>query len=1186
MRKTKISNRFISRICLILVCMCVALQSAAGITIKNKDISLQEALAKVKEQTGVYVMYENGVVDAERHISLDLQNVSLPVAMDAICAKGGLSYEIKGEYVLVTRAPRNHGEAGYIYGRVTDEEGNPLAGVSVIRTGKFSGTVTDAEGFYSIQARKGDHLQFRYIGMHPVEVAVVGDNAINIKMENDAQNLQEVQVLSTGYQSLPRERATGAFSTLSAEDLKKLPSANVVQRMEGQVPGMKVSVLSGDRSFVYTGGALQSANSSTRTVGNNDYDMAIRGVSTLRGEKMPLLVVDGVICDFDISSLDPNTIENITILKDAAAASIWGSRAANGVIVVTTKKGEQAMRPKVSFGMTLTTQDKPDLKSLNRLSSAATLEYEKEIVDKGYIYETVPNSYYTASTVYPEGSLLAMKLKNGSITQAEYDARVKELSSVDNFDQIKDYFMQRAFSQQYNASVSGGTTNSTYFYSMSYAKENPYAKGDSGSRLNINLSNSWKLFNWATLSTNFAGTFLKYKNNGMGIGTILGGTTKVMPYTALVDADGKGVEQDVYDPTWVASLGSAYKRWTYNYLEEVQLGSHTQRSDNYSANINLLIPIVWGISSQTTYALERGNTTIKNWYDPETYQMRNMLNYYTPAGATTNTLGIRNGGLSDQHSRDRNWTFREQLNYDGHYSGIHRISALAGVELRQTYVEQGSSTIWGYNPETGISDANIDMSYNQSYNTIAGYPTSFNGGGYPNEVNRRRRYLSYFANAGYTLLDRYYVSASVRYDDYNNFGLDRKYRAKPFYSFGAKWNLSREEFLEQTTWISNLALRATYGVNGNISLDAYPFTKISLTSNWITGQPSASITALANPQLRWESTKTANFGLDFGLFNYRLTGNIEYYLKRSRDLIYEFPFSSAVVGNIGNSQLNRNAVAINGQGFEASLRGIAYQDSDWNVEIGANMSWNKNKVLSNTFFKEEQYLSYMNYMPTYIGTLEGYSTDKLFVFRYAGLNENGQPLVYNKDGEIMTPADKIESVDDLLYVGHQNPTVFGGVTLNVRWKNFTLYSLFTYQFGGHFMRPTLSGYITNTYSRDWAKMTADIADRWREPGDELKTNVPGMTSDYIAVSRYKYSDINVEKSDYLRWRTVSLTYSFSNSLISKIGIGGANIGIAMSNIGLLWKSNKAGIDPDYCYGMNGFSVAPGKSYTVNLSVNF
>lgn len=454
-------------------------------------------------------------------------------------------------------------------------------------------------------------------------------------------------------------------------------------------------------------------------------------------------------------------------------------------------------------------------------------------------------------------------------------------------------------------------------------------------------------------------------------------------------------------------------------------------------------------------------------------------------------------------------------------------------------------------------------------------------------MNRRRRYLSYFANAGYTLFDRYYVSASVRYDDYNNFGLDRKYRAKPFYSFGAKWNLSREKFMEQTTWINNLAVRATYGVNGNISLDAYPFTKISFTSNWITGQPSASITALANPQLRWESTKTANFGLDFSLLNYRLNGSVEYYLKRSRDLIYEFPFSSAVVGNIANSSLNRNAVAINGQGLEASLRGIAYQDKDWNVEIGANMAWNKNKVLDNTFFKEAQYLTSINTTPTYMGTLEGYPTDKLFVFRYAGLNENGEPMVYNKAGEKLSPTDNIESVDDLLYAGHQNPVVFGGATLNVRWKNFTLYSLFTYQFGGHFMRPTLSEYVTSNYSRlGWTKMTADIAERWREPGDELKTNVPGITSNYIAVNRYKYSDINVEKSDYLRWRTVSLTYSFSNSLISKIGISGANIGIAMSNIGLLWKSNKAGIDPDYSYGMDGFSVAPGKSYTVNLSVNF
>jgi len=1182
------SNRF-ARICTLLIVFTLAFQAmaAGGITIKQKDITLQDAISAVKQQANVFVMYENGTVKADQRISLNLTDASLQTAMEAICSESGLHYEIKGQYVLLTRTPDNTagGTSGNrVTGRVTDETGEPLAGVTIVISGKAAGTVTNIDGYYSLKAKKGDRLKFRYIGMHPAEITVDNDHEINIAMQNDAQTLSEVEVVSTGYQSLSKERATGSFASISSAELKKVPTPNIVQRLEGQVSGMKIDVFAGDKTFAYTN-TLQSANSSTRTMGAADYNMSIRGVNTLTGEKMPLIVVDGVISDFDISSIDPNNIENITVLKDAAAASIWGSRAANGVIVITTKKGEKGQRPQVGFSATWMTQDKPDLDYLNELTSAQTLDYEKEIVDKGFLYESVPTSYYAAQTYFNEGVRLAFDLKNGKISQEQYDARVASLSAINNHDQISKYALRRASSQQYNISVNGGGNNSTYFYSASYAKENPSAKGNSASRLNLNLSNSWKLFNRATLTTKFAGTFFKYKNNALSLNQFLGGgTVKMMPYHNLVDENGRGIDYDVLNPEWTSTLGDAYKPWTYNFIREMELNDNNQRTDNYTANINLDIPIYWGISSNTTVAFERSYTKAEIWYSPESYYMRDMMNYYTPIGATTNTLGIRNGGLFKQHSDNRNWTFREQLNYDATLGGIHRINAIAGLEMRQTYVEQGSFTIYGYNPETGLEDTKLDLSSNQTYDCIAGYKTSFNYGGYPNEINRRRRFLSYYGNVGYMLLDRYYLSASVRYDDYNNFGLDRKYRAKPFYSFGAKWNLSREKFLEHTSWINNLDIRATYGINGNISLDSYPYTKLYYTSNWITNQPSAGISALANPQLRWEKTNTINIAVDYSLFNYRLSGSIDYYHKKSRDLLYSFPFSSTIVGNIGNSMMTRNVVGINGDGIDFSVNGIVYQDKDWNASVGGNISWNKNEVTDNPFFKEDQYLSNINASPAYIGMIGGYPTDKMFAFRYAGLDENGSPLVYNRDGEKLKPSDKIDSIDDLVNIGHQNPTVYGGINLNIRWKDFTLYSLFTYQFGGHFFRPTMSSYVTNAYSK-W-DLSDDIADRWRQPGDENHTIVPALTSDYTAVNRYKYADVNVEKSDYLRWRQVSLTYNISSSLLSKIHISSANLTLSMSNIGLLWKANKAGLDPDYTSGLGSLNLPPEKAYSLTLNINF
>ena len=1196
-------NRSLRLISLI-IGLALALHASAAndngnITIQKNNISIKEAFDAVKQQAKVFVMYENNSINEKQSINLNLTHASLQTVVEAICSQAGLNYEIKGQYVLVTRNSKS-AQAGaddrHVTGRVIDESGEPMIGATVMVVGKKVGAITDENGYYSIKANHNDKLKFSYIGMESVERTVGDNKTINITFDNHSHNLQEVEVVSTGYQALPKDRATGAFATISDKELKKIPTPNVIQRLEGQVAGVKVTLMAGDKSFDYSN-TLQSANSSTRTVGVNEYNWGVRGVNTLSGEKMPLLVVDGVITDFDISNIDPNNIENITVLKDAAAASIWGARAANGVIVIATKKGQNGQRPQISVGMTWTTQDKPDLGYLNQMSSSEVLAYEKEIVDKGYLYANSPTTFYGASTYYNEGVRLALDLKNGNITQDQYNARVGELGAINNHEQLSKYFMQRATSQQYNASVSGGGNSSSYFYSASYAKESPYTKRNSGSRLALNLNNSWKLFNWATLSTAFTGSFFNYKDNGTALNTLVsprGGTISLMPYANVADENGNGIDYDTVDPRYTSTLSSAYKPWTYNFLQELALRDNVQKTENYTANINLVVPIYAGLSSSTTYALERSHTNATIWYDENSYQVRYMMNYYTPTTATTNSLGIRNGGLYKQQSEDKNWTFREQLNFDHTFGGIHKVNALAGMELRETYKEQGGYTLWGYNRETGITDTNIDMTYNSTYPTINGYNQAFSYGGYPTNVNRKRRYLSYFANAAYTLLDRYYVSASVRYDDYNNFGLDRKYRAKPFYSFGAKWNISREKFMESVKWMNNLALRATYGVNGNISLDAYPFTKITFENNYITQQPSASISAVANPELRWEKTLTTNVGVDFSVLNNRLSGSIDYYNKRSRDLLYTFPFSSTIVGNIYNSQMTYNSVAINANGIDMNLQGTVYKNKDWTVTLAGNMAWNKNCVQSNPLFKEEQYLTYINYLPNQIGMIGGYSTDKMFAYRFAGLDETGQTMVYGKNGEKIKFTEDIASLDDLEEVGHSTPTVYGGFNLNITWKNFSLYSLFTYQAGGKFFKPTFSGYATNTRNLQW-DTSSDIAQRWREAGDEAKTNVPGIlpTTNYslvnraiYSINRYKYSDINVAKSDYIRWKQISLSYQLNQEWLKKVHIQGANIAFTVSNLGLLWKANKDGYDPDYVAGLNAYNLPPQKAYTLSLNINF
>lgn len=1175
-----------------MICMGISAQNNSTlITIKKNQISIEEAFSAIKSQGKVFVMYQSKIIDKNVRMDLNLEKVSLEKALNVICSRTGLRYEIKDKYVLVTKAPssKGHRRSNVITGMVADESGEPLPGATIMVVGRQAGAISDDKGKYLIDANSGETLRFSYIGMNNVEKRIGNEEIINVTFESQSHLLQEVEVVSNGYQNLSKDRITGSFSTVSSNELKKVATPNVIQRLEGKVPGMKVTLYAGDKTFDYNN-TLKSAYSSTRTVGATDYNMDIRGVNTITGEQFPLIVVDGVITEMDLSNFNPEDIDNITVLKDAAAASIWGVRAANGVIVITTKRGNNASRPSVSFSASWMTQGKPDLGYLKGLSSAQMLDYEKELVNSNYLYAVNPDSYYDAQYYFPEGSRLAMQLKAGSITQTQYDARVAQLSAIDNRSQIMDYFYQRASSQQYNLSVSGGGANSSYYYSTSYSKENPYTKRNSGERLTLNLSNTWKLFNWATLATNFKGSFFTYYDNGTTLSMLYPRGRILMPYEQLADEKGNGISYDRLDPGWTSTLSSAFKDWKYNYLQEQNLRDSKQNSDNYIGNITLNVPIYDGLTSNTTFALEKSYVKSAVYYDPNSYYMRDMLNYYTYPTATTNSLGIKTGGaLSKDNSTENNYTFREQLNYDKVFKGIHRINALAGIEFRETSMGVGSYTLFGYNPQTGLSDTQLNYSYNPSYSYVAGYTensyTTFNGGGYPDQSDKRRRFLSYYANASYTLMDRYYVSASVRYDDYNNFGVSRKYRATPLYSFGTKWNISRESFMKDASWVNNLALRLTYGINGNLSLTTYPFTKISIATNYTTNEPSASIISVANPQLKWEKTYTTNVGLDFSLFNEKLSGSIDYYSKCGRDLLYNFPFSASMLGNTGQT-LTRNAAAIDSHGIDANFNVAAYRDKDWDANIGFQFSYNTNKVKANTFFKESNYANYYSYYPNGIGLLEGYSTDKLFVYRNAGLDENGLTQIYDENGGIVkSTTTNLTSLKILKNAGHLTPPYFGGLNLSVRYKQFSLNSYATYQFGSVFLKPTLNYYITSMYN-GYFDMSGDIAKRWRKAGDEATTYVPKISSSMYSLNRYKYSDVNVLKGDYIRLKQISLSYDLDKAFLSKLHMASAQLTFAVYNLGLLWKANKGGFDPDYTSGYSSYNLPPEKSYMLSLNVNF
>ncbi len=1152
------------------------------ITLKEKGISL-EKLFKVIEKSSKYrFLYRSaGYMDLTKTVNVDVKNKKIDDILNSVLINTGIKHSTVGPNLIVI-APVTS-KKFTVSGKVIDKDGMPIFGVTVGIKSSNNVTMSDDKGYYSLNISDKDNvLVFSYIGMKKQEIQINGNELINAVLEQDATQLGEVMVVSTGYQSIPKERATGAFASVGAKELIKSPTANVLQRLEGIVPGIRIDVLAGDRSFDYQNTQI-AINGGTRTVGTNDYNMIIRGASTFVGERFPLVVVDGTIRDLDISTINPNDIENVTFLKDAASASIWGTRAANGVIVITSKKGQKGQAPTVSFSTNISLAEKPDLGYLKMISSAGMLDYEKELVTKGFLYDLgTPSSYYSATPVYSQGVAYAIALKKDP-NNAEALAGIERLKNIDNRSQVSKYLLQPSSSQQYNLSVSGGADYSTYFYSGSYSREIPNAVGNSGERLTVTLNNSWKLFKVATLSTNVQGTFFKYKNNALGFNSLYANSSyTLLPYQLIADKDGNGISFDRYNPLWTKTLSSAYKDWTYNYINELANADNVQKDNNYVATINLRVPIIKGLSASALYNMEKSFSNSRSYYNQETYYLRNMMNYYTPLGADKNSIGITTGGVLSQTRTDvNNYSLRGQLDYSNTFKKIHQINAVVGSEIRQTQTGQGSYKLYGYDTQTGYTNSTIDFK-SMTYGTIASTSLSgFYEGGYPSQADKTRRYISYFSNISYDLLNRYVISASARYDDYNNFGLDRKYRATPMWSTGFRWNLGEEPFMSKYSWISNLSLRLTYGLNGNISTTTYPFTNIGMSDSpdQVNGMTYARVNSFANPQLRWEKSAVTNFGLDYGFLNNRISGSLEVYQKNGSDLLYSYPVNPTY-GSSG--YVTKNAASLKGNGVDASVNGIIYNTKDWNLNARLTFSYNTNKV--NCF---NNFTSYSYSSPSSLTNVNGYSTDAVFVFRNAGLDANGLTQIYDEKGNIIpSTVSTISSFKTLKYAGNRSAPYFGGFSPSFRYKQFTFSALLTYQFGGIFLKSAISSYITSAYRINY-DLDSRIEERWRKSGDELTTVVPAVNRNSYSLTRYNYSDINVLKSDYIRLRNISVKYELPLRLLEKLGIKGASADFSVRNLGFLWKANDEGYDPDFISSISRtYSLPSARSYNFSLNINF
>lgn len=1113
-----------------LLLMAGALQiSAKGVaqrvTMSVKNTPLSTVFTNINRQTGYIVFYNYDALQSARPVTVDVKNATIQELLNASLMGQGLEYAIDDKTITVTKAvarvqmlPALPAQI-VITGRITDENGTPLAGVSVVVKGTAKGTQTNTNGEYTVVVKDENAvLSFTYIGFEKQELVVGKSGVISIQLKASNNKLSGVDVVNTGYQMISRERATGSFSVIDPYRLRAKLKPDLKSALEGQATGVVLT---------------------------KEGNLEIRGVSTLLGTaaSAPLLVVDGYPTSAGLESLNIDNIESITVLKDAVAASIYGARSSNGVIVIATRQGRKGnlqVEYKGSTGITL----KPELKSLNRASSADFVDAEIDLynLDPNSVLTTY-NNYGTLSRV----NYLLLAKSQGWLDGKDADAQLETLKHNDGLGQMEKYYFRNQFTQQHNISLTGGGEKSMLNAAVKYISNQNNTVRNSDNRLIFDMKNDWRPGKRVTIrlftNVNYATTTAPVR--GWQDMLAFTNTSLIQPYDLIVDpATGDPLTMDFKNQKKSDRYAamSGLKPLYYNPLADLGLETTTNKTLQLRLGGSINIKLLEGLSAEVGGSWSRGDLLGRTLYDKDAYRVRlwyddntsiaNPSKHYVPDGAVVN----------ESRNFNQSYMFRTQLNFNKVIATRHRISAIAGNEIsRNTSDNNGLPTRFGYNDQAGTFSTFNYADYNAGNYNADKLGTSSPSASIGSYSFMDNRFVSWYANGSYEYNNRFILSGSIRLDQTNFFGTDPRYRYKPLWSAGGTYKLAEEKFFN-IPLIDRLDLRASYGINGNISLNSGPFLIIApgAYSNY-TGDVSYGISSPPNNSLRWEKTKSTNIGADFSLLNRRINLTVDYYLRNSSDLLA----ADAIDPTKGFSSLTKNIGEVRNTGYEISIDADVLRKKNlvWNTFF--NFSYNNNKVL--TYNVTYQYASSIT-----SGAIKkaGDPLDALYSYRYAGLDNNGVSQFYNAKGTKIGGGNA--DVSDLIYSGTLRPKYAISMTNSFRVKNFDLSFMFIAKLGNVLRRDAFSG--SNILNKH-------VSERWREPGDEAKTIYPKLSDWNMDMFYFPYSDILIESASYMKLRDVTLTYDINPGLLKRIGFTSTRIYLQTRNLFMI-TANSDHRDPE------------------------
>lgn len=1037
---------------------------------------------------------------------------------------------------------------------------SPIAGVEVKWLHVPYHAITDNNGLFIMEGHTGDTLLVSHVSYHSMLVPVTRiKKELMVKLVSVNAALEDVTI-NTGYQRLKPNETNGSFVTISNKQLNEQTGRNILDRLKGITSSLLFNV------------GKNSSNPQSET------GITIRGLSSINGPLDPLIIIDNFVFEGDINNINPNDVESITILKDAAAASIWGARAGNGVIVITTKKGKFNQKLQADFNANIILSDKPDLYNIKQLSPSDYIDYQAVLFSKGYYNNLFSSSRFP---VVPPAIQVFRDAAAGLISSSDSAGLINEMKNSDSRDQFTRYFYQKGVSQQYALNLRGGSQNVSWLFSGTYDKDVDNLKA-SYNKINLRFENSYRPFKNMSID---AGVYYTNSKSRTGLPSYNDLTTvnllTQIPYLRLVDKSGHSVAvPHDYNTRFVDTIGNGkLLDWNYYPLDEYKHYFTTSVIEEILAHISARYKIIDGLNASLMFQYQKQHTETVTLADTSSYYMRDIINTFSQINPGTGivTYGIPVGGmLKNYFDNSNSYNLRGQVDFD-RLINKHHIIALAGAEMRDRWSSSSGATYYGYNadPQTYTTNLNFYDYFPTIFGNSATLPNSNNLG-----VPLENRFVSLFGNASYTYDGKYTVSGSVRKDGSNIFGAKTNNKWKPLWSTGIGWELSKERFYE-SGWLPYLKLSATYGVSGNVDLSktALPVGISNIYA--ATGLRYLSINQLNNPELRWEKSYQTNLRADFALKDHIISGSIEYYLKKGTDLYAPTPYDYTTFGK--GSTITANVADMEGKGIDIVLNSI---------NVNSKLRWTTNFLFNfNTSKTTAYYSQWATNLASFIGSgngitpIVGKPLYAIAAYKWGGLDNEGNPQGYlnNTLSEDYVAIQKSSQDDGLeggsfVYVGPASPTVYGSLLNGLSYKGFELSFNFTYKLGYYFLKPALGYAGLALYDGDGG----DYSKRWQQAGDEKNTDVPSfvypLNSDRDAF--YARSEVNVLRADHIRLQFVNLSYSF---LKGRRGFPFKNLQVYVNaaNLGIVWRANKYHIDPDYPN-----AIPQAKTYAIGIRAGF